>query len=81
MRIIALNFNDNQFSLGIFYEQVNPVHLIVGVLFIAFAFKEAVDNDIFAKQFTLKTLQYDKISLIAQQSLNCPVESYSVTHS
>ena len=61
--------------VGILGENVYTVHLGIIAVFVAFAFQDFVDGDVGVEQGGYKSLQHVEVSFVAQQSLECPVET------
>ena len=72
--VVVLYLNDVERAGGVLGEDVNPVLLRIRMLAVALALKQAVDLKVFVKQRADKALQHSEVGLVAQKTLERPVE-------
>lgn len=70
-----LDFDEDDFAFTVQGFDVDAVELVVGAFLVAFAFEDFDDLDFFVQHDGQETVEHIEIGLLAQQTLNGPIEA------
>ena len=70
----VLDFDNDDLAFAVERLDVNAIELIVSAFLIALAFEDFHDFDLFTQHNSQETVEHVKVSLLAQQTLDSPIE-------
>ena len=71
----VLDFDEDDFALAIQGFDIDAVELVVGAFLVAFTFEDFNDLNFFVQHDGQETVEHIEIGLLAQQTLDGPVEA------
>ena len=72
---LALHLDEQQLAGCVLGQDIHTVAFAVLAVLVAFALQQTVNLDVVIQQCGEKALQHSEVGLVAQQALQCPVET------